>query len=70
MIGCKEFMVPTIFSLSKEGMRPGQMTITNDDEKEKDINRIDLSSYILLYIDSLQNSSVEVFTSFNTLFIH
>ena len=46
-------MVPTIFSLAKEGMRPGQMTITNDDEKEKDINRIDLSSYILLYIDSL-----------------
>ena len=28
------------FSLSKEGMRPGQMTITDDDEKEKDINGI------------------------------
>ena len=63
-------MVPTIFSLAKEGMRPGQMTITNDDKKKK------ISIALIYQVTSCFTSihckihPQKFFTSFNTLFIH
>ena len=53
MMGCKALWLPRFFHLKRGDAARTDDDQYDDDEKQININRNDLSSYILLYIDSL-----------------